>query len=151
MWEYRTVQNKTKFMDASHTQKQILYVRPLWWKIHFCRWFILGLLAIWEGRLRILLISAHAAHLPEQNGWFSLLTKPHSLAGCCKTRYFVCENQVRHSGSRAATIRNPEKAISYWIPDLAGRRRTRPVWRFSVFPIFFLMVNCLLNRRVALR
>ena len=51
----------------------------------------------------------HAAHLPEQNGWFSLLTKPHFLAGCWKTQYLVCKNQVRHSGSRGATIRNPEK------------------------------------------
>jgi len=78
----------------------------------------------------------HAAHLPEQNGWFFLLTKPPSLAGYWKTRYFLSEHQVRHSGSRGATIRNPEKAISYWIPDLARRRRTRPVWRFGRFQTF---------------
>lgn len=52
MWEHWTVQNKTKFMDASDTQKQILSLRALWWKIPFCKWFILCLLAIWEGCLR---------------------------------------------------------------------------------------------------
>ena len=150
MWEYWTVQNKTKYMDASHTQEQILSVRALWWKIPFCKWFILGLLAIWESRLSSF-TTPPCCPPTWTNGWFSLLTKPHSLAGCWKTRYFLCEHQIRHSESRGATIRNPEKTISCWIPDLARSRRTRPVWRFGAFPNFFLMVNCLLGRRVALR
>ena len=44
---------------------------------------------------------------------------------------------TRHSGRREATIRNPENTIPYWIPDLARRRRTRPVRRFGPFPDFF--------------
>jgi len=48
-------------------------------------------------------------------------------AGCRKRRYSESESLVRHSGSREVTIRNPEKTIPYWIPDLARHRRTRPV------------------------
>ncbi len=35
-----------------------------------------------------------------------------------KTPYIECEQQVRHSGSRRATIRNPERTTDDWIPDL---------------------------------
>ena len=104
MWEYWTVQNKTKFMDASHTQKQILSVRTLWWKFisvddSFSLYWPFGK-AAW-----VALPPLHAAHLPEKMVGFSYW-QSHPLQQvavklgifCPSTKSVIPEVAVRLSG-----------------------------------------------------
>ena len=109
MWEYWTVQNKTKYMDASHTQKQILFVRTLWWKIHFCRWFILCLLAIWEGRLSS--FTTPSCCLPTWTNSCPSLTR---ISRCWTVSggFFCCHLSL-HSCT-LESVKNPSPDIS-WI------------------------------------